>query len=525
MRNRRRLSLELLERREVLYAGLNPTVVLETNMGPIEFEMLEDAAPITVDNFLNYIEDGDYLDSIFHRLVPNFVLQGGGFTASTDTICEPTDCTEPDIFAAVPTDPTIVNEFQVSNTRGTVAMAKRGGDPNSATNQFFVNLRDNNDPDDPFSLDNQNGGFTVFARVNDMTTVDKIAALSTRNYSSWFGPTDPRGAIVAAPGEADAEQFQLVQLQSFSGSGGTHGTVFLDTNRNSVRDPGEGGRGGVVIYRDANENGLLDPDESRTTTNEIGDWHLRIDGAGDYQLRVLDLADYDDTGSGVINNSIGIGRTQLGLNFGTVYEGLSFHNARRAADVDGVNGITPLDPLLVINELDRRAFSDPLTGVLVTLSAPLTSPQFLDPDNNNIVSPIDALLVINELPSTGPTAALSSMVTTTTPSAEVASDSSNGPWLFLPLSIDTSERPGVDQGAAWAAMTNLTADTKLANDVASRAAPALPLPRLLHELRDSTTGRDQSVSASAPADTAGELADWAFRDWAFRDGAFRDWAR
>ena len=139
----------------------NPVVQIDTSAGSFSIEMFPSSAPITVANFLKYVSDGDFDGTYFHRIVTGFILQGGGFKI------DPT-------LGAVPiaTDPPIVNEFGISNTRGTVAMAKLGGDPNSATSQWFVNLNNN-----AANLDAQNGGFTVFGRVVDMTVVDAIEGL------------------------------------------------------------------------------------------------------------------------------------------------------------------------------------------------------------------------------------------------------------------------------------------------------------------------------------------------------------
>ena len=135
-------------------------VKLETSMGDIVLELEEEAAPVTVKNFLRYVEEGFYDGTVFHRVIPNFMIQGGGFTAD---------------LKDKPTHPMIDNEFKLSNVRGTVAMAKLGSNPNSATSQFFINLKDNSP-----NLDRQNGGFTVFAKVVEgMDIVDSIAALKT----------------------------------------------------------------------------------------------------------------------------------------------------------------------------------------------------------------------------------------------------------------------------------------------------------------------------------------------------------
>ncbi len=138
------------------------TVLIETPLGNIEMELLNDDAPKTVANFLSYIESGKYTKSFIHRSVPGFVIQGGGFTFNGSN---PSGIIP---FASVE------NEFKVSNTRGTVAMAKLSGQPDSATSQWFINLADNSE-----NLDNQNGGFTVFARVigNGMAVADAISQL------------------------------------------------------------------------------------------------------------------------------------------------------------------------------------------------------------------------------------------------------------------------------------------------------------------------------------------------------------
>src|SRR5262249_33278033 len=136
-------------------------------------------APRTVANFLNYINDGKYNDTIFHRSVTNFVVQGGGI----DYTGAPPSATLP----AVVTDPAVKNEpdpTNRSNLRGTVAMAKVGGDPDSATSQFFFNLGNNSS-----NLDNQNGGFTVFGKLvgaADQTVVDALAAVPKQDKGGAF---------------------------------------------------------------------------------------------------------------------------------------------------------------------------------------------------------------------------------------------------------------------------------------------------------------------------------------------------
>ena len=136
------------------------SVKLETTMGDIVIEMNEKAAPGTVKNFLEYVESGFYDGVIFHRVMSDFMIQAGGFTA--------------EMVKKQPRAP-IKNEFKESNLRGTIAMAKLPGNPDSATCQFFINLGNNSR-----NLDNQNGGFTVFGKVTEgMDVVDAIALVNT----------------------------------------------------------------------------------------------------------------------------------------------------------------------------------------------------------------------------------------------------------------------------------------------------------------------------------------------------------
>ena len=142
-------------------------VVLHTNHGDITIALAADEAPQTVANFLRYVDDGFFDETIFHRVIPGFMIQGGGFTA--DMIQKRTH--EP-----------IRNEADngLKNARGTLAMA-RTSDPHSATAQFFINLTDNEFLD--FKSASGNGwGYAVFGRVVDgMDVVDAIAKVATGN--------------------------------------------------------------------------------------------------------------------------------------------------------------------------------------------------------------------------------------------------------------------------------------------------------------------------------------------------------
>lgn len=144
-------------------------VRVSTSIGDYSIELLDDVAPVTVENFLNYVERNAYNGTYLHRVVDDFVVQGGAYRF--ELFVGPVD---------VPTDPPIPNEFSTSNTLGTVAMAKLEGDPDSATNQWFVNLTDNTE------LDTSDGGFTVFGNVlgEGMAILEGIDELGARNLGS-----------------------------------------------------------------------------------------------------------------------------------------------------------------------------------------------------------------------------------------------------------------------------------------------------------------------------------------------------
>jgi cyclophilin family peptidyl-prolyl cis-trans isomerase len=164
------------------------TVRMHTSLGNIDIQLMDADAPITVANFLSYVTHGSYDSSFIHRSVSGFVIQGGGYTWNATA----------NGYSVIPASAPIVNEFSPnrSNLRGTIAMAKLGSSPDSATDQWFFNLADNSS-----NLDNQNGGFTVFGQVigNGMQVVDAIAALPIVNVGSPFDSLPliavPLGAI------------------------------------------------------------------------------------------------------------------------------------------------------------------------------------------------------------------------------------------------------------------------------------------------------------------------------------------
>ena len=165
---------------------------MRTPLGDIPVQLYPNMAPQTVANFRAYADAGEWNGSLVHRSEPGFVIQGGGYREVGGA------------YQAIPTHPPVPNEACLSNTIGTVAMARIGGQPNSATSQWFVNLANNT------SLDSVDGGFTAFGRVigNGMSVVQSIAALPVfdtlaylqlpinqifRSLPLFALPTDPPG--------------------------------------------------------------------------------------------------------------------------------------------------------------------------------------------------------------------------------------------------------------------------------------------------------------------------------------------
>jgi peptidyl-prolyl cis-trans isomerase A (cyclophilin A) len=142
--------------------GGNPMVIMSTSLGDIKMELYQDKAPITVQNFLSYVNDGFFDGTIFHRVIPNFMVQGGGFTQD---------------MQQKPTKAPIKNEADngLKNDVGTIAMA-RTGVVDSATSQFFMNQADN----DFLNHGSRDFGYAVFGKVVEgMDVVNKIAGVKT----------------------------------------------------------------------------------------------------------------------------------------------------------------------------------------------------------------------------------------------------------------------------------------------------------------------------------------------------------
>lgn len=158
-----------------VFAADNPHVVINTSFGEIELELEAEKAPITVNNFLDYVDAERYDGTIFHRVIANFMIQGGGFDR---------------YMQQKATKAAIKNEADngLKNTRGTVAMARTQA-PDSATMQFFINHADN----DFLDHSSRDFGYAVFAKVvRGMDVVDQIAQVKTSSYGMHQNvPIDP----------------------------------------------------------------------------------------------------------------------------------------------------------------------------------------------------------------------------------------------------------------------------------------------------------------------------------------------
>jgi len=173
----------------------NATIVeFDTNFGTFQVNLYDLDTPATVANFLAYVQDGDYSDSVIHRSIAGFIIQGGAVTTDADA-----NLTE--IAQRAP----VQNEPDFANVRGTIAMAKLPSDPDSATSQWFFNLSDNS-----ANLDSQNGGFTVFGEVidNGMTVVDAITAVPT--FNGVAGLNDFPLQNYTAPNAVERDNFVII---------------------------------------------------------------------------------------------------------------------------------------------------------------------------------------------------------------------------------------------------------------------------------------------------------------------------
>lgn len=221
------------------------------------FDQNGQGAPQTVNNFLQYVNDNDYVNSIIHRSIANFVIQGGGFSINNLNV------------NTISTNPPVVNEFSPnrSNTRGTIAMAKLGGDPNSATSQWFFNLANN-----ASNLDNQNGGFTVFGEVisqDDLDTIDSIAFLDTID-ARGTNPAFTDLPVINSPVNDDND---LVRFENITVNNVPELTFSLENNTNpSLVTPTINNNGQIRLDYQNNASGVAEI--TIEATNLLGDTQL-----------------------------------------------------------------------------------------------------------------------------------------------------------------------------------------------------------------------------------------------------------
>ena len=195
-------------------------VEFQTSQGNFKVNLHDETTPKTVANFLNYVTDEDYAETIIHRVKPDFVMQGGGFYFDGALPLKKID-----------TDSAVTNEAVYSNVRGTIAMAKSEGNANSATSQWFINLKDNSAGN--AQLDLQNSGFSVFGEVvvdeseDGMAIVDAISSLP-QCINSDIPVVDNSASLCSSP---SAENFVTIYSVTVVDDSPT-----TDANLNSVQN-------------------------------------------------------------------------------------------------------------------------------------------------------------------------------------------------------------------------------------------------------------------------------------------------
>lgn len=256
-------SAEQLETRRLLAS--NPIVTVDTNFGNFQIELFPSVAPQTVSNFLTYVNDGAYNDTIFHRSVPGFVEQTGGYLSASNTFSGNTSQ-----FTPITTNPPIPLEYNLPNTLGTVAMARDSG-VNTATSQWFVNLADNTQRLGP----SNGGGYAVFGQIigNGLLTINQIAAFPVDNVDN--------GTFSQLPVSSSN---QLARITSI-GVDSIDGTVFSDINANGTLDTGESGIAGRTVFLDRDGSGTPDANNPSTVTDASGNYTFGGLATGGYLVK------------------------------------------------------------------------------------------------------------------------------------------------------------------------------------------------------------------------------------------------
>jgi peptidyl-prolyl cis-trans isomerase A (cyclophilin A) len=220
------------------------TVEVITSHGGFTINLHDQTTPKTVENFLKYVTDGDYNNTVVHRLVPGFIIQAGGFSFE-------------DVFplkAISDEPPTVINEPVYSNVQGTIAMAKKENLPNSATNQWFINYTNNSS-----NLDRQNGGFTVFGEV--IEGMDDLNAMAGLKICSVLKAWDSRQSVPMpgytneecadsnhVPGADDFITIQSITILDNSPTTDASLSSVKNTSLSNTDSSGGGSGGGSLSY-------------------------------------------------------------------------------------------------------------------------------------------------------------------------------------------------------------------------------------------------------------------------------------
>ena len=273
---RRALLAEQLEAR--WYLSGDPIVQVNTNgYGSFQLDLRPDVAPQTVANFLSYVDSGKYTNLVVSRSIPGFIIQAGGITSPTATY------TSNSQFVPVPQSAEIKNEYQLPNTAYTISMARQGGNANSASDEWFINLADNTTTLAP-GTSTDGFGYTVFGQVvgtSGQQVVNNIATVPTKN----------KGSVQTGPGSSTDLQnlpltasSQLVQITSMTLLDGVIGNVFNDPNGNGQQDTGEAGVAGRTVFVDVDGTGQLNNNPS-AVTDANGNYFIAGVTPGSFKVR------------------------------------------------------------------------------------------------------------------------------------------------------------------------------------------------------------------------------------------------